>query len=91
MKTRYVLLSANENPNIGVLTVHNPSEIISDKELRERLVNSLESFFDAEVKVHSLEEHHQNPIEVRVLVTIGNGDDQNSYSETITMNETWLD
>jgi len=86
---QYLHISADTAKNIAILKIQDTDNIIESEDIRKKLQTIIEEYYGNPVKVHSLEQLDENFIEVKVVVTIGN-DEQDSWAENIYLNETWL-
>ena len=89
----YLHISAPEIKNIAVLKImdQDTGEIITSEDIRQRLQNLLKEYFGKPIIIHisEIEILDVNFIEIKVPVTIGDNE-QDSWSENIYLNETWL-
>jgi hypothetical protein len=89
----YLHISATGIKNIAVLKIEEQEtdKIIKSEGIRQRLQELLYEYYGKPIIIHiaEIEILDANFIEIKVPVTIGDNE-QDSWSENIYLNETWL-
>lgn len=91
-KVKYILLTAENEPNIAVLSTQIP--IQDDLKFIESIVGQLKialmEHFDADVEVKRIDCRSFIPIQATAMILIGHKDEDEKYSMEISLNETWV-
>jgi anaerobic ribonucleoside-triphosphate reductase len=84
---QYLLITSPSEPNIGVLKIKENDKIVENPDFQKRLIAQLEEYYGLPIYINKMEQVDFNFIEIKVQVTINAGE-QNSFSETISLDET---
>ncbi len=87
MKKKYLLVTAEAEPNIGVIDL---STVVGFG-LQSRLEKVLGEHFDADVAVGEIQMKSESPFTATVLAEIhAGGDEQDRFNLYINLDETWV-
>jgi hypothetical protein len=89
MKTKYLLVSSQDNPNIGVIKIEQDNCVGTARDIIPALTKMLEEEYSDEIEVQKTALMSEHPITIRAQVLIGKDDEENSGID-IELNETWL-
>ncbi len=88
MKTKYLLVSSQDNPNMGVIRIAQDNCADTAREIAAQLLDALQGHFAYAVTVHKIELIYEHPVSLRAKVTVDAHGGE--IEEIIDIDETWI-
>ena len=85
---KYLLVSSQDNPNIGVIRIEQNNCAGTAREIVAQLLDALQSHFDYTVIFHKVELISEHPITLRAVVKLDV--EGEPIREFIDIDETWI-